>query len=113
MIDGYRELMLRCGDVARLNVLLSSPDRSIEETDAKGYTCLHGSCGVKGQIKAAKHLLKFGANPNAKDLDKATALHCAAFFGDWPNLVSLLLELRASEHPYDTLLGHIPPMMVW
>jgi len=23
------------------------------------------------------------------------------------------LALRASEHPYDALLGHIPPMMVW
>jgi hypothetical protein len=69
----------------------------LQETDVEGCTPLHYSCYM-GAARCCALLLQAKAEVNKKDaIDAGTALHFAAWKGDWPDIIQMLLEAGANR----------------
>ena len=69
----------------------------IDSHDEKGFTELHKATG-RNDTEEVKILLKWGADPDIKDIDEnGTALDWAAFHG-FPEIVAILLKNGANKN---------------
>lgn len=75
--------------------------------DARGYTALHIAV-EEGHFKAAKVLLRYGADVNAKNKRSRTPLHLACSAGEF-NIVALLLQYDPHIDAKDC--DHYTPLM--
>ena len=78
-LDQWSALHFAC-ESGHLNVvqeLLSRPKIDVEALSTMDRTPLHLAC-IKGHCEIVKALIKFGANPNCRDCDQDTPLHCAS-----------------------------------
>ena len=76
---------------------LGAASALLQELDQEGCTPLHYSCFL-GSTTCAAMLLQAGADVNTADgVDGGTALHFAAWKGDWPELVAMLLDAGANR----------------
>jgi ankyrin repeat protein len=50
---------------------------------------------IKGHLEIGKLLIKYGADPNFKDFDESTPLHCASESGQITFIIYLLQETKA------------------
>lgn len=69
----------------------------LQGTDVEGCTPLHYTCYM-GAARCCALLLQAKAEVNRPDaVDAGTALHFAAWKGDWPDIVEMLLEAGANR----------------
>eukprot|EP01043_Picozoa_sp_COSAG02_P045822 COSAG02_NODE_4228_length_5609_cov_2.984395_2_plen_275_part_00 len=72
-------------------------EEHLQGTDVEGCTPLHYSCYM-GAARCCALLLQAKAEINKKDaIDAGTALHFAAWKGDWPDIVQMLLDAGANR----------------
>jgi hypothetical protein len=69
---------------------------SVDDRDITGQSALHWAAR-RGDIKAVRTLLSFGASLSAKDLCWNTPLH-AALYSYAPSIASILLEAGSDPH---------------
>jgi hypothetical protein len=80
---------------AARQVLLT--EEHLQGTDVEGCTPLHYSCYM-GAARCCALLLHAKAEVNTKDaIDAGTALHFAAWKGDWPDIIQMLLDAGANR----------------
>lgn len=90
-----------CGDVAAslslITILSKDSMDLVHMTDHSGRTPLHYAVFTEGskQIKVVEMLINLGANVNAADQERRTALHTAAEEGK-ANLIPILIQNGAS-----------------
>ena len=74
----------------------------VDSKDIRGYTALHNSIldssSKADRLKVARLLLKYGANPNARDHDLQTPLHLVLIEADYFDVILLRILL---EHGAD------------
>jgi hypothetical protein len=81
--------------VKQQDVLLT--EEHLQCTDVEGCTPLHYSCYM-GAARCCALLLQAKAEINKKDaIDAGTALHFAAWKGDWPDIIQMLLDSGANR----------------
>lgn len=73
----------------------------VDQRDSKGQSCLH-LCAARGEIEAAKHLLKRGANINFQDNCGFTPLHYSAI-EQYLDTTALLLTVKDIDVRLTTL----------
>lgn len=72
-------------------------EEHLQGTDVEGCTPLHYSCYM-GAARCCALLLQAKAEVNTKDaIDAGTALHFAAWKGDWPDIIQMLLDAGANR----------------
>lgn len=72
-------------------------EEHLQGTDVEGCTPLHYSCYM-GAARCCALLLQAKAEINKKDaIDAGTALHFAAWKGDWPDIIQMLLDAGANR----------------
>jgi ankyrin repeat protein len=60
---------------------------------------------LKGHSEIGRELVKYGADPNAKDSDESTPLHCASEFGQ-TNFILFLLQDTKADHTLKNKFGY-------
>jgi ankyrin repeat protein len=89
-----------------VQVLVEHPSIEIEAVSTILRTPLH-IAATNGFTSIARMLIDHGANPNCRDFDENTPLHCASEYGKMETILYLLKETKA-----DPLLknkfGYVP-----
>jgi len=81
------------GDMDMVRQMLATDPALVHSRIKWDFTALHGVAGEE-QFEMAEFLLGAGADPNAKNDDGITPLHCAAY----PEMVELLVRRGADPN---------------
>jgi ankyrin repeat protein len=87
-------------------VLVKYPGIEIEAVSTILRTPLH-IAAANGFTNIARLLIDNGANPNCRDFDESTPLHCASEFGKIETLIYLLKESSA-DATLKNKFGYVP-----
>ena len=84
------------GQLSLVAMLLDSR-AAADAADVDGCTPLHYACYM-GSTACVAVLLNAGASAaTADNVDAGTALHFAAWKGDWPEIITMLLDKKANK----------------
>ena len=85
---------------------MKQPGIQIDALSTNQRTPLH-LAALKGYSEIGKELIKHGADPNSKDFDESTPLHCASELGH-TNFVIFLLEETKADASIKNKFGYMP-----
>jgi ankyrin repeat protein len=109
--SGFTALLAAANSEAPIEVVRMLIDKSaqVDLATKSGFTALMGAAGG-GDPAIVDLLLRYGANPRAKNKSGWTALHSATYSAN-PAIVKMLLERGAAADPKGSFQGRTP--LIW
>jgi ankyrin repeat protein len=94
------------GHLAVIQEVVKHSGIEIDALSTTHRTPLH-LAAIKGHSEIGRELVKHGADPNAKDSDESTPLHCASEFGN-PSFIIFLLQEAKADSTLKNKFGYQP-----